>query len=132
MRGVFFCFCTLALVACGQQARKSEPIAPDVLETLTWEQLQPLASKFAYGEGVRTFCGGDHEKPLTDFILEIENQPLPEGLFVQIKTQTDIIMNSFNDASSEYVCTPEMYEQTGDGILDAAREWAAIKAGTVN
>jgi hypothetical protein len=119
------------LAACGQ-SEKPAPIAPDVLQALNWEQLQPLASKFAYGEGVRTFCDDTREKPLTEFMAEIEGQNLPDGLFTQIKTQTDVIMNSFNDASKEYVCTPEMYEQTGDGILDAAREWTAIKAGTVN
>lgn len=130
MRGMIFGAGVVLLAACSQ-ADKPAAIAPDVLQSLTWEQLQPLASKFAYGEGVRTFCGDDSEKPLTTFMAEIEGQELPDGLFTQIKTQTDVIMNSFNDASKEYVCTPEMYEQTGDGILDAAREWAAIKAGTV-
>lgn len=131
MRALLVAGAVIGVASCGGPTQ-IEPISPDVLESLTWDQLQPLASKMAYAEGVRSFCGDDKETPLSDFIREIEGQDLPEGLFVQIKTKTDVIMNSFNDASAEYVCTPEMYEQTDAGVRDAQREWTAIKAGTQN
>ena len=79
----------------------------------TWEELEPWIRAWAYKSELNKFCGG--EEPEENGIVFA-----PDEWTGEIDAINAEVAAEFEDAEAEYVCTPEMFEETDRRVEEAA------------
>ncbi|MCI4643272.1 MAG: hypothetical protein MRY64_00635 [Hyphomonadaceae bacterium] len=86
---------------------------PPQPEQPTWEELEPWIRAWAYKTELTRFCDGEVAEE-EGFIAT------PDAWAGEIAAMNAEVAAEFEDAEAEYVCTPEMFEETDQRVEEAA------------
>lgn len=119
---------TFAVLAVILSACTQSPRAPETM-TLDWDQLLPMVEAFGYEQGIDNFCGGDMTG-LDDFLAELSNLPLGEGLLDQANSRAQEIRTEFAEADpvedAETICNVEMFLGSERRAAEQREIWRAL------
>lgn len=102
------------------------PVA-DVPETINIKELETIAVTMAYRQGIAQRCGIDEPSYLPKYLEELSKTDVNPALVDILRLETDKILEDAAIEEQEYLCTPEMFEQSKDMSADAWNHWLELR-----
>lgn len=124
----------LAVVGCSDSSNELTPeelanaqVSLTVEDPESEPALVRIARTLTYYQGIANFCGDASVTAADDFLDELALSGISTadlGFAVEAAAKAKA---EFDDAEEEYVCTPEMFEQSEAKAGEALVDWAVIK-----
>lgn len=115
----------VALVSCDADVTPAEPVParPDI----TVATLEPMIAPITYRHLIVEQCGVEGEDVRSEFLADLRVAGASAKVVGDVVAEMERIRVETGDNPDEYVCTPEMFEQSEASASAAMDAWAELK-----
>lgn len=95
--------------------------------TVSHKELETIAVTLAYREGIARRCNVEEESRLPQYLDELSQTNVNPALVEILRLETEKILEDAAIEEPEYLCTPEMFEQSAEMSADAWEHWVELR-----